>query len=166
MKTKPLSPIEFVPGDEIFDAVVEMAEELGVPVLTEQYYLYDTVLGEMIKVLSATDGWEEERWISEKHLVKSLLSQTRLGKFTWRCISFFTGRQPPKPRHTRESMDERLEQAAFYRSLRDVPKEELCQAVEKLAAVLTVPIRTEHYDLVVAFYDEKEKDRKAHENLR
>ena len=161
MKTKRTRQLEFILADEVFDAAADMAENLGVPILTEEYSLFDAIVGEIEKVLRATNGWEQFHSLENIRIARDALYRTRLFEFLWRLYSSIPGREPPAPPQTPEYRTARMNSIPIYRSLKDVSKDELCQAVVKLSAGLNVPIRTEHYDLVLAIYDEKIKDRKA-----
>ena len=163
MITKTSRPLEYIPAYEIFEAVLDLAGELNIPVKTENYDLFVAVLGEQVRVITAQDDWEEAFFEMDLQEVKDALNDKRLFQGLLRMYAFFTGRQTPASPHTGGYQNADLERDPFSRSLKDVTQEELCQAVERLVDVLNVPVRTRTYDLIFAICEEKERDQKAYD---
>lgn len=163
MKTNKSRQLEYIPAGVVFEAVLDMADGLGIPAKTGDYDLLAAITADRVHITRVTysrrDAPANAGHLEMMNGIKSKWRQRFLRPF----YSLITGHQASEVKHPPEQREDRFKSSPFYRSLKDVPIGELSRAVEKLAAELKIPIRSEDYDLMAAIFDEKVKDQKAGE---
>jgi len=155
--------LEFLPEGVVFEAVLDLADALGIPAKTENYDLLAAVTADRVHLTGATSGWRQApahgRYLEKVNGIKS----QRLQRFLRRLYSLISGHQAPEEEPHPGQRGERLNNSPFNRTLKDIPNDDLRQAIEKLATGLKIPIRGEGYDLMEVILDEQAKDQKASE---
>ena len=161
MKTNKSRQLESIPAGVVFEAVLDMADGLGIPAKTENYDLLAAVTADRVHIKGVTYS-RRYAPAGEGHLeMMNEIKGNWLRRFVRPFNSLITSHQASEVKHPPGQREDRVESGPFDRSLKDVPMGELSRAVKKLAGALKIPVQSEDYDLMAAIFNEKAKDQKA-----